>query len=95
MKTFNRFIHEAAILEATDTDVDTAADAKKQVVMQITTYLQRFGNQESGDVKGMLLLIAALNVLNSGGDDAYAISTAKRLAQLAFVRTGKTKKKDS
>lgn len=90
--TFTKFLHEQKIIEAAQAD-DADEGTRKSMLALITSYFQRFVN--SADVKdnrSLLLLVAALNVLNSNTDDSYAISTAKRLAQMAFIRSGKPKK---
>lgn len=91
--TFTKFLHEQKIIEAAQADDADDAGTRKSMLALITSYFQRFVN--SGDVKdnrSLLLLVAALNILNSNTDDSYAISTAKRLAQMAFIRSGKMKK---
>ena len=95
MSEFKKYLHEEKIIEAITSDDDDAAAAsnRKAILTLITSYFQRFINtSDPGDTKSMLYLIAALNVLNTGEDDAYAVSTAKRLAQLAFVKSGRMKK---
>lgn len=96
MNNFKKYLLEEQIIEAITADDDTPADTggtRKAIIGLITTYLQRFVNSvDAGDTKSMLYLVAALNVLNSGEEDAYAVSTAKRLAQMAFVRSSRIKK---
>ncbi len=95
MTNFKRYVLEQEIIEAIEADDDdtTAGASRKAILTLVTSYFQRFLNtSEPGDTKSMLYLIAALNVLNSDGEDAYVVSTAKRLAQMAFVRSNRGKK---
>lgn len=96
MSRFKQYLLEEQIIEAVTADDDETSNAtstRKGIIALITTYLQRFVNSsDQNDNKSMLYLIAALNVLNSGEEDTYAVSTAKRLAQMAFVRSGRVKK---
>ena len=71
-------------------DDDTMDDTKKQVINFITSNFYRFINQpDTGDVRGMLLLIAALSMINSSEDNPNALQAARRLAQAAIGRSGK------
>ena len=63
--------------------------AKKAMLNYITSSFQRFLNLDTNDNKGLLLLVAALNVLNTGDSSAQTISTARRLTQMAFKRSMK------
>lgn len=81
MKKFNDFIVE-------EKDDDVTADTKKGVVNFITSNFYRFINStEEGDNKALLMLVAALSVLNT--DQPNSVQVARRLAQMALVRSGK------
>lgn len=74
MKKFEDFI-----VEAEEEDLST----KKALVNFIASNLYRFANKPEGDTKGLMLLVAALGVLNTS-DEAQAINTARRLATAAL-----------
>lgn len=83
MKNLNDFLKEE--------DEDTT-DSRKSLVQFITSNFFRFvQNPDQKDDRGMLLLIAAISLLNMG-DDLQTINTAKRLAQLALTTKMKKKK---
>ena len=85
MKNFNKFIVE-------EKDDELSTDTKKTVINFITANLYRFINSpEEKDTKSLLMLIAALSVLNT--DQPEALQTARRIAQMALVRAGKKKVK--
>lgn len=85
MKKFSQFCTEA--------QDDTLMDTRKGVLNFITSNLYRFSNPDEKNNKALLMLVAALNVLNTASpDDTTAISTARRLAQMALVRSQKSKK---
>lgn len=75
-----------------DTDKDDSVeDTKKGVVNFITSNFYRFINSDGeGDTKALLMLVAALSVLNS--DQPNSVQVARRMAQTALVRAGKSKK---
>jgi len=75
-----------------DTDKDDSVeDTKKGVVNFITSNFYRFINSDGeGDTKALLMLVAALSVLNS--DQPNSVKVARRMAQTALVRAGKSKK---
>lgn len=75
MKSFNTF------LEAKSTDQDLTS--KKAVVSFIAANLMRFINRPEDDDKGLILLVAALGVLNAG-EDATSLNIARRLATAAL-----------
>ena len=84
MKKFNDLI-----IEAPDDD-EQPATTKRALVNLIATNLFRLTNiANAEDSRGLLLLIAALSVLNAG-DDPQSINTARRLAGAAS--TIKTRK---
>jgi hypothetical protein len=75
------------ITEAKDEDFDLST--KKAIVNFIAANLYRFANKPEGDTKGLMLLVAALGILNTS-DDATAVSVARRLATAALIaRKGK------
>ena len=81
MKKFNNFIAE-------EKDDDVTADTKKAVVNFITSNFYRFINSsDESDNKSLLMLVAALSVLNT--DQPNSVQVARRLAQMALVRSGK------
>lgn len=83
MKKFNNFIAE-------EKDDDVTADTKKAVVNFITSNFYRFINSsDESDNKSLLMLVAALSVLNT--DQPNSVQVARRLAQMALVRSGKKK----
>ena len=87
MKTFNDFIDE----EVKDTSV---ADTKKSVTSFIASNLQRFaGSTDETDTKAMLMLVAALSLLDASDDNPTALQTARRLATMALVKSTKKKGK--
>jgi hypothetical protein len=73
---------EEYIQEAKDDEQDLST--KKALVSFIAANLHRFANRPDGDTKGLMLLVAALGILNTG-DDATAINTARRLATAALI----------
>jgi hypothetical protein len=77
MKKFNNLI-----IEAPDDD-EQPATSKRALVNLIATNLFRLTNTANAeDTRGLLLLIAALSVLNVS-DDPQSINTARRLAGAA------------
>lgn len=70
------------IQEAKDDEQDLST--KKALVSFIAANLFRFANKPEGDTKGLMLLVAALGILNTS-DDAAAVNTAKRLATAALM----------
>jgi len=80
------------IVEAPERDDDTSADTKRAVLSLIASNLYRFGGStDDTDTKGLLMLVAALSILNLE-DQPNAVQVARRLSQLALVRLGRTKK---
>lgn len=83
MIKFEEFIQEAQ-------DEEEDLSTKKALVNFIASNLYRFANKPEGEnSKGLLLLIAALGVLNTS-DEAQAVNTARRLATAAL--TARTRK---
>lgn len=84
MKSLNDFLNEE--------DDDKSLDSKKGLIQIITSNFYRLAQQQdSKQDRGMLLLVAALGMLNVG-DDVQIINAAKRLAQLAVAQSNKSKK---
>jgi GH24 family phage-related lysozyme (muramidase) len=82
MKDRKTFVDEAR-------DDDTSLDTRRGIINFITSNFYRFINQpDAGDNKSLLMLIAALSVLNTSNED-QATQAARRLAQMALVRSGK------
>ncbi len=72
-------------------DDDTQADTKKGVLNFIVSNFYRFINSpDENDNKSLLMLVAALTMLNNS-DQPNSVQTARRLAQMALVRSGKKK----
>lgn len=70
------------VLEAKDEEQDLST--KKALVSFIASNLFRFANKPEGDTKGLMLLVAALGILNTS-DDPSAINVARRLATAALI----------
>ncbi len=78
---------EEFVTEAKDDEQDLST--KKAIVNFIAANLYRFANKPEGDTKGLMLLVAALGILNTS-DDATAVNVARRLATAALIaRKGK------
>lgn len=78
---------EEFVTEAKEDEQDLST--KKAIVNFIAANLYRFANKPEGDTKGLMLLVAALGVLNTS-DDATAVNAARRLATAALIaRKGK------
>ena len=95
MKKFTTHLLEAKVKEAIDDANDkadaTSDEAKRAVIAYITSNFYKFiNNPDAGDNKGLLMLIAALTTLNAD-DTPQTLATAKRLAQMAYIRSGKKK----
>lgn len=83
MKKFNEFVVE-------EKDDDVASDTKKGVVNFIVSNFYRFvSSPDESDNKSLLMLVAALAVLNA--DQPNATQVARRLAQMALTRSGRKK----
>jgi hypothetical protein len=65
--------------------------SKKAIVSFIASNLMRFVNKPDADDRGLILLVAALSVLNLG-EDSTTINIARRLATASLVT--KTRGKD-
>jgi hypothetical protein len=73
---------EEFVLEAKDEEPDLST--KKALVNFIASNLYRFANKPDGDTKGLMLLVAALGILNTS-DDTTALNAARRLATAALI----------
>lgn len=73
---------EEFVQEAKDDEQDLST--KKALVSFIASNLYRFANKPEGDTKGLMLLVAALGILNTS-DDATAVNAARRLATAALI----------
>lgn len=76
------------ITEGDDSTDDAPASDKKALVNLIATNLYKYINSDSYDSKSLIMLVAALSVLNTS-DDSQAVATARRLAVSAMARRGK------
>lgn len=65
-----------------------AANTKAGLQSLIANAFFKFANEKNQDTKGMLLLIAALSMLNSG-DDVQTLNAARRLATAGMSRSNK------
>ena len=77
MINFGEFIQEAA-------DEEQDLSTKKAIVSFIASNLYRFANKPDGDTKGLMLLVAALGILQTG-DNATTVNAARRLATAALI----------
>jgi hypothetical protein len=76
MKKFSDFIVEEEIGDEPASDDAT----KKSLINVIANNLNRYKTSDKGDVKNMLMMIAALSLLNSKDNSGLALNTARRLA---------------
>lgn len=76
MKKFSDFIVEEEIGDEPAPDDAT----KKSLINIIANNLNRYKTSDKGDVKNMLMMIAALSLLNSKDSSGLALNTARRLA---------------
>jgi hypothetical protein len=75
------------VTEAKEEELDLST--KTALVNFIAANLYRFANKPKGDDKGLMLLVAALGILNTS-DDITAVNAARRLATAALIaRKGK------
>lgn len=77
MIKFDEFVQEAK-------DEEQDLSTKKALVNFIASNLYRFANKPEGDTKGLMLLVAALGILNTS-DDQSAVNAARRLATAALI----------
>ena len=76
MKKFSDFIVEEEIGDEPASDDAT----KKSLINIIANNLNRLKTSDKADVKNMLMMIAALSLLNSKDNSGLALNTARRLA---------------
>ena len=65
-----------------------SANSKAGLQALIANAFFKFANEKNQDTKGMLLLIAAISMLNSG-DDVHTLNAARRLATAGMSRSNK------
>lgn len=89
MKKFSTFVED----NNEDEDEDqTSKSAKRALLSTINSNFQRVISQpDGGDNRSLLIMLAALGVLNSS-DDPQSLATAKRLATLSMSRKPKKEK---
>ena len=81
MKGFKTFLNEE----------DKTKNAKQSVVNTIVSNFQRFANSsKEGDVAALTMLTAAISILGTS-DSPQAVQAARRLAQMAAQRAGRSK----
>jgi hypothetical protein len=80
MKRFKDFIIEE--------DDDTNLETKNALISFITSNLYRYINSDATDNKPLLMLIAALSILNTSNNTA-ALNTARRLATGAMQKASR------
>ena len=80
MKRFKDFIIEE--------DDDTNLETKNALISFITSNLYRYINSDATDNKPLLMLIAALSVLNTS-NSTTALNTARRLATGAMQKASR------
>lgn len=71
MKKFAEFKEEKK-----ENNLDATKDS---LLAMIANSLNRYKSSDKGDVRGILMLIAALQMISAGGNSNLAISTARRL----------------
>jgi len=84
LKPFSEFLKE---------DSPNATTTKASVMSTIVSNFQRFANSADSDNGALIMLTAALAMLNAS-DSSYALQSAKRLSQMAATRAGKSKSPD-
>lgn len=87
MKKFQAYLHE---------EDDAVGDSIKSVTNFIASNLNRIINaSDEQDLRPMLMLIAALNVLSNADNNPNALQTARRLATVAMARLNRRKSKSN
>lgn len=88
MKTLKKFLDKevAVVREDRDFDSDDKNPTKDSLISMIANSLNRYKTSDKGDVRGILMLIAALQMLSAGGDSNLSISTARRLVSSSFQK---------
>lgn len=79
MKKFSEFNEETS-------DED---NTKKSVLNLIATSLNRQASSPDKDTRSILMLIAALGMLNAKDDTGLSLSTARRLASGSSIKSNK------
>lgn len=84
MKKFSDFA-----AEENDDEGQSDEATRKALVNIIANNLNRLKTSDKGDVKNMLMMIAALSLLNSKDNSGLALSTARKLASTTSVPSKK------
>jgi hypothetical protein len=84
MKKFSDFA-----AEENDDEVQSDEATRKALVNIIANNLNRLKTSDKGDVKNMLMMIAALSLLNSKDNSGLALNTARKLASTTSVPSKK------
>jgi len=85
MKKFSDFIVEEEMGDESASDDAT----KKSLINIIANNLNRYKTSDKGDIKNMLMMIAALSLLNSKDNSGLALNTARRLASTVSTSSKK------
>jgi hypothetical protein len=85
MKKFSDFIIEEEMGDEPASDDAT----KKSLINIIANNLNRYKTSDKGDIKNMLMMIAALSLLNSKDNSGLALNTARRLASTVSTSSKK------
>jgi len=85
MKKFSDFIVEEEMGDEPASDDAT----KKSLINIIANNLNRYKTSDKGDIKNMLMMIAALSLLNSKDNSGLALNTARRLASTVSTSSKK------
>lgn len=84
MKKFSDFT-----AEENDEEPQSDEATRKALVNIIANNLNRLKTSDKGDVKNMLMMIAALSLLNSKDNSGLALNTARKLASTTSVPSKK------
>lgn len=84
MKKFSDFT-----AEENDEEPQSDEATRKALVNIIANNLNRLKTSDKGDVKNMLMMIAALSLLNSKDNSGLALNTARKLASTTSVSSKK------
>ena len=84
MKKFSDFA-----AEENDDEGQSDEATRKALVNIIANNLNRLKTSDKGDVKNMLMMIAALSLLNSKDNSGLALNTARKLASTTSVPSKK------
>ena len=79
MKKLNDFIREK---QEDPEATDSLESSKDSLITMIASLLNRYKSTDRGDIKSILMLIAALQLLSSGGTSNMTVSTARRLVSV-------------